>query len=143
MNASAEAEIRAIVEERIAAVQTKDLAPLEARQHAAVLSFDVLPPLQRRGSAAISERTQDWFDSYASDIGYEVHDLQVTVDGDVGFCSFLYHVTGTLEDGTEVSMWVRATLGCQRIDRRWLITHDHESVPFDPATGQALIDLAP
>jgi uncharacterized protein (TIGR02246 family) len=143
MNASAEAEIRAIVEERIAAVQTKDLAPLEARQHAEVLGFDVLPPLQRRGSAAISERTQAWFDSYASDIGYEVHDLQVTVDGDVGFCSFLYHVTGTLEDGTEVSMWVRATLGCQRIDRRWLITHDHESVPFDPATGQALIDLAP
>jgi ketosteroid isomerase-like protein len=110
MNASAEAEIRAIVEERIAAVQTKDLAPLEARQHAEVLGFDVLPPLQRRGSAAISERTQAWFDSYASDIGYEVHDLQVTVDGDVGFCSFLYHVTGTLEDGTEVSMWVRATL---------------------------------
>jgi ketosteroid isomerase-like protein len=143
MNASTEAEIRAIVEERIVAVQTKDLAPLEARQHAEVLGFDVLPPLQRRGSAAISERTQAWFDSYASDIGYEVHDLQVTVDGDVGFCSFLYHVTGTLGDGTEVSMWVRATLGCKRIDRRWLITHDHESVPFDPATGQALIDLAP
>ncbi len=40
-------------------------------------------------------------------------------------------------------MWVRATLGCRRIDGRWLITHDHESVPFDPASGQALTDLAP
>jgi ketosteroid isomerase-like protein len=102
MNASAEAEIRAIVEERIAAGQTKDLAPLEARQHAEVLGFDVLPPLQRRGSAAISERTQAWFDSYASDIGYEVHDLQVTVDGDVGFCSFLHRDAGGRDRGQHV-----------------------------------------
>lgn len=36
-----------------------------------------------------------------------------------------------------------ATLGCRRIDGRWLIVHDHESVPFDPASGQALIDLEP
>lgn len=95
------------------------------------------------GGGAIAGQTQAWFDSYPGDIGYEVHDLQVTACGDVGFCSFLYHVSGTLRDGTEVSMWVRATLGCQHIDGRWLITHDHESVPFDPPTGQALIDLAP
>lgn len=25
----------------------------------------------------------------------------------------------------------------------WLITHDHESVPFDAQTGRALIDLQP
>ena len=40
-------------------------------------------------------------------------------------------------------MWVRATLGCRRIDGDWVIVHDHESVPFDPESGRALIDLAP
>lgn len=40
-------------------------------------------------------------------------------------------------------MWVRATLGCRRVDGRWLIVHDHESLPFDPATGSAIIDQAP
>lgn len=40
-------------------------------------------------------------------------------------------------------MWVRATLGCRRVDGTWLITHDHESVPFDPESGMAVIDLAP
>jgi SnoaL-like domain len=59
------------------------------------------------------------------------------------FCSFLYHVGGTLKTGDEVNMWVRATLCCRRIDGRWRIVHDHESVPFDPATGQALISLEP
>jgi ketosteroid isomerase-like protein len=69
--------------------------------------------------------------------------LKVTAGGDVGFCSFLYHVSGTLAVGGEVDMWVRATLCCRRIDGRWLVTHDHESVPFDPTSGQALTDLEP
>jgi ketosteroid isomerase-like protein len=40
-------------------------------------------------------------------------------------------------------MWVRATLGCRRIDGRWLIVHDQESVPFDGATGPALTGPTP
>jgi ketosteroid isomerase-like protein len=40
-------------------------------------------------------------------------------------------------------MWVRAALCCRRVDGRWLITHDHESVPFDAETGQALTSLRP
>jgi ketosteroid isomerase-like protein len=40
-------------------------------------------------------------------------------------------------------MWVRATLGCHRIGGRWVIVHDHESAPFDPETGEAIIGLAP
>lgn len=140
---TAEDEIRAIVDERVAAVRTKSTSPLAERQHPEVIGFNVLPPLQLRGSDAIAEQMQAWFNSYPGDIGYEVRDLNIAADGDVAFCSFLYHVSGTLSDGNTVNMWVRATLGCRRIDGRWLITHDHESVPFDPATGQALITLAP
>lgn len=91
----------------------------------------------------MEEKTQSWFDSYAGDICYEVRDLHIAADGEVGFCSFVYHVSGTLVAGDEVDMWVRATLGCRRINGRWLITHDHESVPFDPASGQALTNLNP
>ncbi|MBG0567570.1 YybH family protein [Actinoplanes aureus] len=138
-----EAELRALVEERVAAVAAKDPKPLAARQHPDVIEFNVLPPLHTHGSAAAETTTQAWFDGYATDIGYEVRDLHVTVDGDVGFCSFVYHVSGTLKSGGEVDMWVRATLGCVRQDGRWLIVHDHESVPFDPATGQALLNLTP
>jgi uncharacterized protein (TIGR02246 family) len=143
MDNTAEQELRELVEERVAAVQAKDPAPLAARFDADVISFNVLPPLQSRGSAAVADQTQRWFDGYATEIGYEVRDLHVTADGDVGFCSFLYHVSGTLAAGDEVDMWVRATLCCRRADGRWLITHDHESVPFDPATGKALINLSP
>ena len=72
-----------------------------------------------------------------------MHELRVHADGDIGFASFLYHVSGRLVSGGEVDMWVRATLGCRRVDGRWLIVHDHESVPFAAATGRAVLDEAP
>ena len=139
----AENELRAIVAERVEAVRAKDPGPLAARQASGVVTFDVLPPLRTRGSAAVEEKTRSWFDGYDGEIGYEVQNLEVSAGGDLGFCSFVYHVSGTLTAGAEVDMWVRATLGCRRVDGRWLIVHDHESVPFDPESGRALIDLAP
>lgn len=139
----AEGELRALVAERVTAVRTKDAAPLAARHANDVVVFDVLPPLRSFGSAAVREKTRAWLDGYAGDIGYDVDELEVHADGDVGFASFLYHVTGTLAAGGDVDMWVRATLGCRRVDGRWLIVHDHESLPFDPATGSAIIDQAP
>lgn len=138
-----EEELRQVVLERVAAVRARDPEPLAARQAPDVIGFDVLPPLQSRGSEAVEEKTQAWFDSYTGKISYEVRDLHIAADGDVGFCCFVYHVSGTLIAGDEVDMWVRATLGCRRVEGRWLITHDHESVPFDPASGRALTDLNP
>jgi ketosteroid isomerase-like protein len=140
---AAETELREIVRERVDAVHAKDPAPLAARQAPDIVTFDVLPPLHARGSDAVEAKTQAWFDAYAGDIGYEVQDLEVAACDDVGFSSFLYHVSGTLASGGKVDMWVRATLGCRRINGKWFITHDHESVPFDAETGQALTDLNP
>ena len=72
-----------------------------------------------------------------------MRNLEVVAEGDVGFCWYVYHVSGTLKAGGEVDMWVRATLCCRRVDGNWLIVHDHESVPFDPASGMAVIGLEP
>ncbi len=143
MSIAAEEALRQLVAERVAAVEAKDPAPLAARHASDVVTFDVLPPLMSHGSDAVVEQTQSWFDSYATDIGYEVQQLDVKANDTLGFCSFVYHVTGTLHSGDEVDMWVRATLCCEQVDGKWRIVHDHESVPFDPATGEALIGLEP
>lgn len=143
MNDASELQLRELVRERVAAVQAKDPDPLAARHADNVVTFDVLPPLMRRGPGPVIERTQQWFDGYASDIQYDVEELDVVADENVGFCSFVYNVRGILTSGDDVDMWVRATLCCQRIDGAWRIVHDHESVPFDPSTGKAVIDLKP
>ncbi len=140
---NAERELRGLVEERVRAVHERDTATLAARPADDVITFDVLPPLNSRGSQSTLEHLQAWFDGYDGPIDYSAHDVQVSAQGDLGFCSFLYHVGGTLKTGDQVNMWVRATLCCRRIDGRWRVVHDHESVPFDPATGQALLSLEP
>jgi uncharacterized protein (TIGR02246 family) len=140
---TAEQELHTIVEERVTAVRSMDPAPLEARLADDVVQFNVVPPLQLRGRDAVVAQTHAWFGAYPDGIGYEVHDVRTAADGDVGFVSFLYRVSGVMKNGTEVDMWVRASLGLRRVGGRWLIVQDHESVPFDPSTGQALLDLRP
>jgi hypothetical protein len=42
-----------------------------------------------------------------------------------------------------IGMWVRmATCYC-KIDGKWMVTHEHQSVPFDAESGKALLDLKP
>jgi ketosteroid isomerase-like protein len=48
-----------------------------------------------------------------------------------------------MTDGKAVDMWVRSTMGLQRRDGVWVITHEHNSVPFDAESGKASLDLAP
>jgi ketosteroid isomerase-like protein len=55
----------------------------------------------------------------------------------------LSHVTGTLKDKATVDMWFRTTLGFRRIGGRWLIVHEHGSVPFSSESGQASLGLKP
>jgi uncharacterized protein (TIGR02246 family) len=136
-------ELHGLIDERVAAVAARDGARLMARQHTNVLAFNVLPPLKLTGNAAVEEQMQAWFGAYRDGPRYRVHDLHIDAERDLGYCAFIYHVSGTLADGNDVSMAVRATLVCKRIDGNWLIVHDHESVPFDPETGMALIDLQP
>src|SRR5919201_1618700 len=68
MTTTLEQEIHAVIDERVTAVQAKDAGPLAAREADDVVSFDVLPPLNARGKDAVAEKTQAWFDSYASAI---------------------------------------------------------------------------
>ena len=140
---SAEQELRDLIEERVRGVRAKDRDALAAQPADDVVTFDVLPPLNSRGSGPVLEHLDQWLDSYAGPIDYAVRDVRVTAEGELGFASFLYHVGGTLKAGGEVDMWVRATLCFRRLDGRWRIVHDHESVPFDPATGQAQLSLEP
>jgi ketosteroid isomerase-like protein len=109
----------------------------------AVVSYPVLPPAETRGTAAVVDGLGAWLASYAVGPGYGVHHLHVGGADDVGYCAFRYHVSGRLHDGAEVDMWVRSTLVCRRVDGAWRIVHQHESVPFDPASGAGLVSEAP
>jgi ketosteroid isomerase-like protein len=50
------------------------------------------------------------------------------------------HAAWNDKDGKKVEIAVRVTDGFQKIDGKWLIVHEHVSVPIDLNTGMA--DLA-
>ncbi len=141
--AEAEAEIRAIMHERIDAVRDKNAAKLVAHHAPGVLSYDLLEPLQYRGIDAVRQRGQTWFDGYDGPIVYEIVGLQVVAAFDVAFCYGLHRVSGTTKGGRKIDMHWRATQGFQRIDGAWRIVHEHASIPFDMNTGKVSFELKP
>ena len=138
-----EAQIRGLIEERVKAVRNKDINELMSNHAPDVLSFDVLNPLQYTGSDKVRERAEEWLSSYQGPIGYEIRDLSVVTGDAAAFCHYLYRVSGTLSDGGRVDMWVRATVCWRNIDGKWMIVHEHQSVPFDVETGKASLNLKP
>lgn len=136
-------EIQAIIEARIQAVQAKDVQQLMAHMSPSALSYDVVNPLEYEGDSAVRGRAQEWFDSFAGPITLEVRDLRIAANANVAHCSSLNRIRGTLAQGGKVDMWVRSTLCFVKEAGRWLITHQHTSVPFDAGTGKAALDLTP
>ena len=90
------------------------------------------------------EEPAEWFPTFQGPIGYEVHEFSIAAGGDVAFCRRLNRIRGTRTNGEKTDVWVRATIGCRRVDDTWLIRHEHDSVPFymDASDGAA-IDLRP
>jgi ketosteroid isomerase-like protein len=108
-----------------------------------IVYFDLVTPLRHTGSAAVRSNFLRWFDSWKSSIGVEIRDLHVLVSGDIAAAHMLHRTSGTLKDGREVGYWVRVTVCCQRINDRFLIVHEHVSLPIDLTSGRAVTDLLP
>ena len=141
--AADEARIRELIEERVRAVRAKDVDALMAVHAPEVVMFDALDPLRYVGSEAVGERAGQWLSWYRGPVGYEVRDLSVTAGDGAAFCHYLYRVTGTMTNGTQVDMWVRSTVCFRKTDGAWVVAHEHTSVPFDAESGKASVGLKP
>jgi uncharacterized protein (TIGR02246 family) len=141
--ASDEAQIRALIEARVKAVRARNIDATVESVTPDLLVFDVVNPLFYHGRDAERKRTQEWFSSFQGPIGYEIADLVIATGEDVAFSHGLNRYSGTTTDGGELGMWVRVTTCYRKIEGKWMITHEHQSVPFDMESGKASLDLEP
>lgn len=141
--ASDQSEVRALLERWSAAARTKDIDRLMALYAPDIVYFDVAPGLHYTGSDAVRANFLRWFDGWQGPIGQEIHDLRIMASGDVAAAYMLIRASGTLKSGTEVGYWVRATICCQRSNQRWLIAHEHISLPIEFPSGRVVMDLKP
>jgi uncharacterized protein (TIGR02246 family) len=140
---SDEAQIRAAIDAWATAVRAKDVDGAMAGYAPDVLTFDVVSPLRYFGRDAGRKRTEEWFSSWQGPINCEIRDLSIATGDDVAFSHHLSRFSGTKTDGGKIDMWVRATLCFRKIDSKWMVTHQHLSVPFDPESGQVALNLKP
>jgi len=111
-----------------------------------IVYFDVVPPLRFIGSDAVRSNFVRWFNEYEGPIGLETRGLEVAADGDVAFAYMLHLDKGNSnlsEQQSERGFWLRSTVCCQRSNNKWLITHEHISLPGDFRSGSVLMDLVP
>jgi uncharacterized protein (TIGR02246 family) len=143
-NATAEAQIYALIDAWAQAIRAKDVNGVMSHYVADIVTFDLAPPLQYVGAKALRKNLQEWFATFRGPVGYEMRDLSITASDDVAFCHSRNRISGTRTNGEETDVWVRATVCYRKIDGKWLVTHEHASVPFYmDGSYRAAVDLKP
>jgi ketosteroid isomerase-like protein len=138
-----EAAIRQRIEKLAKAISAMDIDGVMSSYAPDLASFDLIPPLRPVGAEAKRRNWEGAFAMFQPPLHYEVRDLTITVGDDVAFGHSLNRLSATSKDGKKFGSWVRFT-GCfRKIDGNWLIVHDHVSVPLDPPSGKALMNLEP
>ncbi len=143
MTTTSDVQIRELVALRAQATRDKDVDAAMSYFAEDIVSFDVVNPLQYSGSKAMRTRTGEWFSSFEGPIGYVNHELTVAAGEDVAFIHSLNQVDATRKDGQALKMWWRSTVCYRKIGGKWMVTHEHNSVPFDVETGKASLGLEP
>jgi ketosteroid isomerase-like protein len=141
--ASIQSEVKALFDDRSEAMGMKDIDRTMSLYSPDIVYFDLVPPLRYEGSAALRARFSDWFERWESAIGQEVRDLNILANEDIAAAHMLIRASGTLRTGQEVGYWVRVSNCCRRSNNRWLITHEHVSLPVDLKSRSVVMDLVP
>lgn len=124
-----EAAIRELVEKWASAVRARDLTGILASHSPEIVMFDVPPPLVSKGIDAY-RKTWELFFSWADDpVVFDFNEMDVTAGDDVAFVTALMKCAGTETNGERTRLEFRLTIGLRKIGGRWIVMHEHHSIP--------------
>ena len=139
--------VRADAADELRAAQQSIATGAEARNLDAIMSnylrsgklfvFDVYPPRAYIGYDAFRKDWHDFLEAFKGPITYEMLDMDVDTDGTLGYVHVIEHIAGTNSEGQSVEINMRVTELYRKINGKWLIEHEHASVPVDLKTGMA------
>lgn len=145
MNATApahskdEAALRDLIAKWSKALEAKDIDGLTANYSPDVVLFDLKPPYKVIGIDDYRELWRSCLPCFPASFKSEHRDLSLTVGQDVAYWHGLHHITPT--DGKPHpagSSWLRATVCYRKIAGKWVVTHEHVSLPYNPMTGMVV-----
>ena len=141
--ATAVAEIRKLMDNWLRAVRAGDIDGIVSHYVPDIVAFDAIFQLQFKGVDAYRKHWEACLSMCPGPMIFEIHDLNIAASDDLAFGHCLNRCGATDESGKEKASWMRATVCYRRINEKWMVVHEHWSVPFDVGSGKALLDLKP
>ena len=138
-------EIRDVILARAERLRAGDVVGFQRYNAPEVVQYTLAPPLGGPADGHDPKPLEAWLTGFDAPPRREVTRLEITADGDVAFATSIDSMTATPRGMSEpFTLWFRVTLGLRRVDGRWLVTHDHASVPFlMDGSFRAAVDLEP
>ena len=138
-----EAQIRALEDQFIAAFKVKDTNAIMAVYSGDVFVFDVVPPRQYVGAEAYRQDWNAFFKVFDGPIDFTISDLALIVDGNLAVSHSIQRLAGKTTKGDQLDLTVRVTDAYKKTNGKWLIVHEHVSVPVDLETGKPDLSSKP
>jgi ketosteroid isomerase-like protein len=107
----------------------------------AIRMFDVMQPVEFRGEAFRKHFIEVGTQFTGGKVAYS--QLEVTADGNLAFATSIQRFSGTGKDGKPYDMTLRVTDCLRKTGGRWLIVHEHASIPLDAPTFMSVIAPKP
>jgi ketosteroid isomerase-like protein len=138
---------------QLAELENRIAAGVEARDANAVMAnyiqgpdlivFDVIPPREYDGSDAYKKDWQGVFDGCSGAPKMTISDLKVVSDGRLAVGHSIQHFSCPAKNGASMDMVLRTTDAYRKTGGKWLIFHEHYSVPVDLASAKADLNSRP
>jgi ketosteroid isomerase-like protein len=93
--------------------------------------FDVPPPFQSKGIEAYKKTWDLFFTCSGDPIVFDIVSMDVAASSDVAFVVATMRCTEPGADGARRGLDFRLTSGLRKVGGRWIITHEHHSVPAE------------
>lgn len=133
---SPDTEVRALLDSYFDAVRSAEIDRITSHYAPDLVAYDAIGPFEFVGVEAYEAHWRMCLEMCREMI-FEPREPVVAASGDLAFAHCLVRCGGVGPDGKEQSGWVRTSFAARRRNGRWLIVHEHYSVPFDPVSGKA------
>ncbi|GAA2109936.1 YybH family protein [Actinomadura alba] len=140
---ASEREVRLLHQQWYDRTAAKDLDGLMAAIGEDIVSYEHEEPLQYVGLDAVRAVCKRGLDAASGAVGWDVPDLTILAREDLAVAWGLNHVRAEQGTGETIEAWSRGTRVFRRQEGAWVVVHQHLSIPYDPATGEARTDLHP
>jgi uncharacterized protein (TIGR02246 family) len=131
--------VKAVLERLAAAVRAKDVDRIVECfvPDASLVVFDVSG--NYRGPAPVRKAFAEFLSTIPGPVHFELREEAITASATVAFAHAIEHMRATNKMGKAMDATVRNTRCLRKVKGKWLIAHEHVSMPVDQATGRVKV----